>query len=218
MDKQEIKKQEKIIVSGKKSNFKLHDLLIANFKSAVILIFIVILAGGYFLLLQPKFAAINKEKNLIKGKEAEISSLNNKIKQLEKMKNSYEEIDKIDLDKIDSILPDASGKDKLLSEMENLILKNGLLLTALQIEEVKETKKIANPEGEGDGSEKKDKLANVGKIKINLDLTGTNYDSLKKILKAIENNLRLLDVAKIQFSPESNKTSLEILAYYLIKK
>lgn len=218
MGEQEIKKQEKITVTGKKSNFKLHDLLIANFKSAVILIFIVILAGGYFLLLQPKFAVIKKEESAIKGKEAEISSLNNKIKQLEKMKNSYEEIDKIDLDKIDGILPDAPGKDKLLSEMENLILKNGLLLTALQIEEVKETKKIANSEGEESGSEKKDKLTNVGKIKINLDLTGTNYDSLKKILKAIENNLRLLDIAKIQFNPESSKTSLEVFAYYLIKK
>lgn len=218
MDKQEIKKQEKIIVPGKKSNFKLHDLLIANFKSAVILIFIVILAGGYFLLLQPKFATIKGEESAIKEKEAEISSLSDKIKQLEKMKDRYEEIDKIDLDKIDSILPDTPGKDKLLSEMENLILKNGLLLTALQIEEVKETKKIANPEGGAGVPEKKDKLANVGKIKISLDLAGTNYDSLKKILKAIENNLRLLDVAKIQFNPESNKTSLEVFAYYLIKK
>lgn len=225
MDKQEIKKQEKITVTGKKNNFKLHDLLIANFKSAVMLIFAIILAGGYFLALQPKFIAIKKEKSLISEKEAEISSLNSKIRQLEKMKDSYEEIDKIDLDKIDSILPDVLGKDKLLSEIESLILKNGLLLTSLQIEEVKEVKKVISPEGETSANlpgtaaqEKKNKLTNVGKIKINVDLAGTNYDNFKKILKAIEDNLRLLDIAKIQFNPDANKTSLEIFAYYLIKK
>lgn len=141
------------------------------------------------------------------------------------MKDSYEEIDKIDLDKIDSILPDVLGKDKLLSEMESLILKNGLLLTSLQIEEVKEVKKAISPEGETSANlpgaaaqEKKNKLTNVGKIKINVDLAGTNYDNFKKILKAIEDNLRLLDIAKIQFNPDANKTSLEIFAYYLIKK
>jgi hypothetical protein len=211
--------------TGKKIDLKLQDFLISNFKMVIILVVIVILGGGYFFLLKPAYDSIMEEALISEDKESEYDGLERKLEQINKMKRDYESISQTDLDKINSILPDSQMKDELLAQLESMVLRNGLLLTSLQIEEVKEKKAVARPDAEMPASpeervvKKDDGLSNdVGKIKITMDIVGTDYAGLKRILGVIENNTRLLDVDKLNFSPENNKTTLEMSAFYFLKK
>ena len=48
-----------------------------------------------------------------------------------------------------------------------------------------------------------------------MEIIGVNYDGLKKLLATIENNLRLMDVNKIDFDPGARTVTLEVALYYL---
>lgn len=210
-----------VLKAEKKPNFKLHDFLIGNYKIFLGLAVFMVLGAGYFFLLKPKYDSISALTSSGKQQESEYERLQGRLDQLLRLKRAYESIDKIDLEKVGEILPDAPLKDELLARIENMIKRNGLLLTSLQIEEVmpeKRTSRLDDTGTPGGVAKEKDELGNdVGKIKISMDIVGTDYMNLKRLLDVIENNTRLLDVSRLSFSPETNKTSLEILAYYLKK-
>ncbi|MCU0680391.1 MAG: hypothetical protein MUF50_03775 [Planctomycetes bacterium] len=55
----------------------------------------------------------------------------------------------------------------------------------------------------------------LGIIKISLEMTKVNYDNLKKLLYVLENNLKLMDVTSLNYTPNKKQASLEIFTYYL---
>jgi hypothetical protein len=52
-------------------------------------------------------------------------------------------------------------------------------------------------------------------IKIEVNLSSVNYPILKNIIKVFENNLRLFDIAKINFNVNDSQAVLNIYSYYL---
>ena len=139
-----------------------------------------------------------------------MSEKRNSLNKIKKLKEAYQQISREDIDKIEAILPEEGGEDKLLAELEDIVLGNGLILSSLQIE-----KKGAEPINK---SIINNFSGEIGKIKIGMDIVGTDYVGLKNFLTVIEKNLRLIDIIKIGFSPAENKTSIEAYSYYLIKK
>lgn len=177
------------------------DYLAAHFKKIVFLVVIIIVAAGYFFLLGPKYKEIRMKMKDIETKGSEQSALQDKLIQITKLRNTYKSIDQDDVKKINSALPDLPLKDELLTQLEALISQNGLLLTSLQIEDPQkaETQKVSG----------------VGKVRISMDVVGTDYQNLKNILSVLEKNLRLLDIISLKFSPEGRTVSLEIVTYYI---
>jgi hypothetical protein len=49
-----------------------------------------------------------------------------------------------------------------------------------------------------------------------VDLVGLDYDGLKRLLRDIEQNLRLLDVRDLHFRQNSKEASLSIATYYFL--
>lgn len=189
--------EAKIIQKQKISYLALH------FKKLILLIVIIIFAIGYFTLLSPKYKQIQQDKREIAAKDTEQDSLRKKLTQMIELRNAYKSIDENELKRIGTALPDLPLKDELLPQLEALISKNGLLLVSLHVEDLQKAdteKKIA---------------PGVGKIKITMDVMGTDYYNLKNLLTVLEKNLRLLDVTKLKFSPDGESVNLEMITYYM---
>jgi len=202
---------------------KINALLIRYFKWLVLALAIIILAMGYFLLIQPKYRQAIKNVELVsQEKELKYLAQQKYLNQLNELKAAYQNITTEDRDKIEAVLPNQAKTEELFAEIEAIVSKNGLILTSLQIEPEanKSTAQNRRTTGSarrntGNKTEIENLPEGIGKVKIVMNLLGTDYGSLKNIIKTIENNLRLMDIVTLDFSPAENQTSLELFAYYM---
>ncbi len=143
-----------------------------------------------------------------------------------------------EVSKINDAIPSKSDLPGLLVQLETMASQNGLILNSLN---------FVFPEGErvaqATATDSEDKNSNsnapvvpvasaaeqippsnVSTLAVSLDLTG-DYAALKNFLKAVENNLRLSDVATVAFSQQmsgsvsgqffgSSKISIGLNVYY----
>lgn len=198
--------------------------LINYFNWLILAFVLIILALGYFLFIQPKYKQIARELDIISvSKEGKYIERQEYLNQLLKLKEVYYNIKKNDTNKIKIFLPDYHGTEDILSQLEFIALRNGLLLKSLQIKKDKEEalsqkatkeKKITTDEKVGaispGGLE-----SEVGKIEIGMEVVGVDYAALKNLLKTIENNLRLYDISSINYSPAGGSLTITLSTYYL---
>ena len=124
------------------------------------------------------------------------------LSKLGKLKESYAAVRQSELDKLSLFLPAAPEVEKSMVELENIVGRNGLALSYI---------KASEP------AEKSDTVARGGikKVLIDLSVSGVDYQRLKIFLAELENNLRLTDIQKINYSPASATVTLSLLTYYL---
>ena len=70
-------------------------------------------------------------------------------------------------------------------------------------------------EEEEEDYEKRELPADIERIRFNLFVVGTNYNSLRSLLITLENNLSLMDIININFNPEGKTTNMIVDAYQL---
>lgn len=208
------------ISAEKKKQFKyaLNAFLIRYFKWLIILLAAAIVAGGYFFLIQPKYKKLKEEiKSFSEDKRNEYYDRQKYLNKLKELKAAYKQAKPEDMNKMKVILPEKEGKEELMSQLEAVVLKNGLLLSSLQLEKEKEEAKdrpaIEMAKAEKGGEEALPK--EIGRIKIEMEIMGTDYRGFKNILYTLENNLRLIDITKVGFAPEEGKTAIQAFTYYL---
>jgi len=133
---------------------------------------------------------------------------------LEKLTRLYSD-NKESIDKINFILPRERDLPNLIIQLEALVLEQGLLLEQLELS-------VAEEGTSGKAEElrtTKTTAMNYHTVDINLGFMG-NYSAFKNFLKAVEENMRLMDVDSISFSPESEenpgifKFNLRLKTYY----
>lgn len=203
---------------------KVNGFLIKYFNLLAIALAVIILIAGFFLLIKPKYNKISREIKLSnENSENKYNAAFNYLAQLNKLKAEYEKISPEDIKKIETILPSEEFYEELFVQLESIVLKNGLLLTSMQI----------SPEGissgkESDGakarnnSPEKNKAAEdilpkeITKIKIMMNVAGVDYFGLKNLLYALENNLQLIDITNLNFSPDQKGVTIEMFAYYFV--
>lgn len=183
-----------------------------NFKWFIVLSAIFILVSGYFFLLKPKQDNVQKVVNIINQRREK--DYQNKKRQLEKIRDlllAYSKINSAYIEKIDSIAP--PDIDGLFTEMNQLISRQGLFVQSLNINEVgSRDPKISKSKGKNIDYLTSGK---IGRIKIGISVRGTDYESFKNLLYSLENNLRLIDVERVNFNPSSQSTELTLYTYYI---
>lgn len=192
-------KQKKPISSTQKIVLKY-----SKFLTAVIVV--VILLISYSLVLKPKYQAVRQggsfNLSTLKDQEAVRQSY---LADLKALNDSFSNVSKADIAKVENILPDNSDTAGLLVQLETLALKNNLFLASVDINEAPESIRA------------KEAIGGVAKIDINLNLVGSrtgDYSGLKTFLTDLENNLRLFDVNSVYFDPESANYSVNLFTYY----
>ncbi len=174
------------------------NIFLANyFTYLVFILVIVILSIGYLFVLKPKKEAF--EENIGReavAREQQYLALKKDLAGLEELSLAYKGIDSKNIAKLDKILPLKPDLEELMKQIEVIVFQNGLLMTSMAIrEELSKTQKI-------------------GVARITLSVVGTDYMGLKTLLRSFENNLRLLDVQTVNFTPDGRSANLEINAYY----
>ncbi len=201
------------------SKQKVADFLLGNFNQVIIFIVIIIIGSGFLFLLYPKYKQINNfNQSKIKILQAEYESKQKYLKALNEMKTAYSQIDPTLIAKIEAMAPKQAEVEKLISELEAVTIKNGLILSSLQIDnsQIKnQTEVKANLEPNRTTTADTLIISGLSQIKIALKVVGTDYYGLKNILRTIENNLRIMDINKIAYDDAKSETSLEIIVYYL---
>jgi len=185
------------------------------FGAVAVFVAMAILVFGNLFFVWPEYKRIiNDIESANKKEDLKYAERQKYLKQLKELKAEYQKISPDDIKKIEIMLPKKNNREELLAQMENMIARNGFLLADLRVEDI-----VEKQDGAADEAEKKDSIdpadrKGVNKIKINMNIVGTDYDGFKRLLRVIENNLRLLDITNLSFSPGSQKTSLEMYAYY----
>ncbi|MBD3247667.1 hypothetical protein GF382_00055 [Candidatus Falkowbacteria bacterium] len=183
------------------------------FKWFVFIVVILILIIGYFKFIKPRYDQMKKTIDLINQQRED--DYYAKKQELEKIKDlllAYSRISPSYVEKIDLVAPPKI--DELFTEINQLIMNNGLLVQAVNFSVVGDRTPGNKKE---QATKEKDYFASgdIGQIRIGITVRGTDYESFKNLLHSLENNLRLIDVENLGFSPGTNATSLTMVTYYL---
>jgi len=200
---------------------KINGFLINYFNYLVFALGAVILIVGLAMLAYPKYQQIFKENEEAKNNlqieyETKFSYLNS-IRNLQKLYQSVSDEEKA---KLDSMLPVGRDTGAIIKEIESIVLKNGAILASIKIEPESGGGRTNLKVEPRKGTEPPLGIFNelpegVGLIKIDINLGSVNYPVLKNIIKAFENNLRLFDIATVNFSASENQAILNMYSYYL---
>lgn len=203
---------------------KVNGFLIKYFNLLAIALAVIILIAGFFLLIKPKYNKISREIKLSnENSENKYNAAFNYLAQLNKLKAEYEKISPEDIKKIETMLPSEEFYEELFVQLEPIVLKNGLLLTSMQIspEGIPSGKESAGAKARNNSPEKNKAAEDIlpeeiTKIKIAMSVAGVDYLGLKNLLYALENNLQLIDITNLSFSPDQKGVTIEMFAYYFV--
>lgn len=189
------------------------------FSLLLVVVFVLIVAIGYFFVIQPKKESVKKNiETLNSQKQEEKDSLVKTIENFSAYIDSYNQLDSGLLGQISLMLPDESDEDKLFLQMEYLFKKNGFFLRNLSV--AKQAPKALNSRQksreEESGQAVNQGVPGVGEIILEVQLDALSYEEFKKLLALLEDNLRIMDVVDINFVEGAEDViDLKIKTYYL---
>jgi len=177
----------------------------------IILVFILalVLTAAYIIVIQPKYSAIMLAlQSNIESQQKIYIEQQKKLNNLKVINSLYDKIAADDLTKFNEVLPNNYIKERLFGEIEEVITKNGFVVNSIGLEPAKVEEVIAGEPAP---------VVKTGEINIALSLSAVNYSGFKKLLRLLENNLRLFDIKEINFSPGDNSLELNLVTYYYNK-
>jgi Tfp pilus assembly protein PilO len=155
--------------------------------------------GLFFLVVMPIWSSIETLKEEISQKNEKLSQLDKLLVRTEELKGEYQAAQE-ELEKIFLALPEKEELPRLLMEFRTLASANGMLLESVGFSQTEEKEKVpkksARAKGETEQSKRFPFFPSLG---VKLQLTGP-YEAFKGYLRAIEKNVRLIDVRSISFS------------------
>lgn len=179
----------------------------------IIALVIMISVSGYFFFIGPQYNSIKEKEKQKKDKTDEIYKNKEILNNLEQLDKQYKSIKASDLEKVTSAIPKYENIEILISDLEAIVKKNGLLLKSINIIDAKKEKTDIFSK-----DVKEIMMANLPQdveyVYINMSIAGVDYVGLKNLLKALESNQQLIDISKIDFNPKDSSASIFALTYY----
>lgn len=194
-----------------KANNQLLEFFINNYQLFIGLICLLVMVGSLFGFFLPQYRQTLAESNdNYQRAQQELADKQKYQASLIKLNDFYKRIDQNTRSKVMDILPVTLDKENLLAEIEAICLTNSLLIKSSDV--------ASGAESETSASSTVDITSLKSQLRtaiIKLELQGKNYQSFKGLLKTIENNLHLMDILRLDYSPGKNQIILEIQVYYL---
>lgn len=173
-----------------------------NKQGLIIIIFIALtalIAWQYFMPAFDKVSGLREDLKTWQGKLDDTQVLGRKLESLKKKYNTMSD----EIERVNQAVPKGEDIPGLLVQLEQLASQNGLILNnvTFTIPEVKKAKKTVSAVSEQGALPVSSLVVSAGTkiLAVDLSLTGTQ-NSFKVFLSAIEENLRIMDVAAIGFA------------------
>lgn len=217
----------------KLSSEKITDLLRDIFDKYFFIINIIVigavLAAGYGYVLSPSIMRLRAGQTLgLEDRKKEEERLSQYLNNLEKMRQEFKSLSEEKLDQFRLILPREEDIPGLFVQMQELALRNGFILQAVDISPVVSGATSAAGNGESEEGGKKDaenEKSSVsemsgGRIKeivVSFTISEGDYEAFKKFLGDVEKNIRIFDIYDIRFgSAKVGPYSISLRTYYLV--
>ena len=168
-------------------------------KGLAVAIFLLIVGIGIPLVVLPLVRSYrNGGPYDVRSRIVQWDGLKENLRTLESARAAFDKLGKEFEQKLQLALPIDADQPGLLVTIDGLAKNSGMQLTAIDI------------------SPRRDPLAGIpGVFPVDMGVTvaGGDYSRLKAFLRAIENNLRLMDVTGLAFSPRAASYAISIRTY-----
>lgn len=173
------------------------------FALLVILLIAIFLTVAYFLLM-PVYSNLTDTQSKIVLEKQTLDQETSTLTAANKLLGNYKAISASDEAKINAMLPETMDEPGIFSLFELLAGRNQMAVLALDISEKESAADLKNL-----GVTEIDVAINLAANPASAD----QYGDFKRFLTDLEENLRLMDVTSINYSPESSSYILNIKTY-----
>lgn len=206
-----------MVKTASKNQNALNLFLNSYFSIFVLFAVVIVFVLAYFFWLRPKFiqtlgairANVEMQQQLYEAQQKKLISL-------KAVSELYKKIDKEDLKKFNGVLSENYVKERLFGELEEIVYTNGFLIDSIKLSRPDE-----GEEGERGAAEETVTLQKlsprIGQINVNISISTIDYTGFKNLVKIMENNLRLFDIVKLDFSPSEGMANFTLATYYYKK-
>lgn len=171
-------------------------------KGIITIILLIVLVAIIMFLDLPAYNKVGFLKNEIEKYEQFLEEKKELLVKVGQLKEIYESREE-EINKVYYVLPPSADIPNLIVQFEALVSENGLILGNLSFSQVKAVKKAGKVTWGGEAEEtaavEVEALGTYQNLKVSLSLTGS-YQSFKSFLKALEYNIRLMNIKSISFS------------------
>ncbi len=158
-----------------------------NYLIAALFFIAAIIAG--VVLTYPKYQVLQSSQNKVAGKEKEYASQLNLIREISEVTTQYKKLES-ELALVSDLLPQFTSKSvpELFTEFEKITSESGILLSSISFQSA--PTKV--------GSDK----SSYKSVNASISAIGS-YDALRSLVRTIEQNKHLMDIASLSISPPS---------------
>ncbi len=168
-----------------------------------LIILIALSLGTLFFYVKPRYDATKETREQIAAYSANLDTAEKLRTSREELITKYNAISKGNLDSLKALLPDSVDNIRLIIQIDSLASRNGL--STVRNVEYQVDQDIASQTSQLQSRKDSDKL--YSEFVISFQTTG-QYKNFLSFLSDLEENLRLVDVARIEFRPMSEATAL----------
>lgn len=189
---------------------KISKFIVYNFFWISFTIALVVLGGGGYFVLFPKYQVYSLQKNVDLPQLVAKDELTTKrLLQISQDQIDFTKIkENPELQKLLHILPSKKEVADIFVEFDKMAQTENFKIVNFSMSE----------DLSQNASKFKDLPENLGQIQIQMSLAGSGYERLKRLLVMLETNLRLIDINSLSFIPNQNGTTLYsfmITTYYI---
>lgn len=179
------------------------------FWAIIFLVVVIVLYIAYNFFLLPEYNKIVSNAEVIKKNDEYLDKLQY-YNQLIDLRNAYAKIKPEDKDKINQIVSNINDQNELYREVEYIVNKNGLKIDSIDPVTLDKSYDLPNISAKA----KQSPLLNNMKMTMTAcKMSNVNYDSLIRVLKTFELNLRIMDIVKTEYDPLTKKASIQFITY-----
>lgn len=170
---------------------------------------VAVLVAGYQLFLLAKYESIVSNQEITSKQQEYIDKLQY-YNQLIDLRNTYDKIDPENREKINQIVTTVNNQTELYREAEYIIKKNGLTVESIEPVTLDKSYDLSNLSNAARRSE----LLNSMRLTITAcKVANVSYESLIRVLKTFELNLRIMDVIKVEYDPAQARATIQFITY-----
>lgn len=199
---------------------RINIFLIDYFGYLNLLLAFIVFAAGLFFFIYPRYQkTIKGDETVKKNLQADYEEGRGYLEAVRELKKAYNSISVEDRKKIEAMAPAGYNNVELITDIESIALRNGVILNSIKIEEGLKSQARARIKVEpGEKTEAAAGIfeqlpAGASSVKMEIDLSSVSYPALKNLLKTFENNLRLFDIARVDYDAEKSRVIFTVYAY-----
>lgn len=191
---------------------------IEYFNTILLTVCVIIVGFSGLYILYPRYRAYIKQRDVVlPAREKQLEVERQKLENVKKNKSEFDLYSQTpQIQKLSQIVPQRQDVADLFVQFDNIAREAEFTLVDLSINEdlsggfsLNEIRKGKNVSHEA---------LDINKMRIQINLRGGGYNNLKRLLAIMENNLRLMDINSLSFTPGVNSETLYTLSlttYYI---